>query len=189
VLESAGLKLRSFGRFPCLTVAIYDYWRPRKDSWRAILQQYRHFTKSTSGLIGQRALRRPFPAQLSRSWALPNVGSRRDRDGCCRCGTGKTLISLEQFTPQQWNPFTALAMVPPHLVEKWARKRSYLPECACSDRDLPQWRHENNRGVNEVRLQGRSCGKVFTTLSELRLRKVVEFRTLVITLRRPSLFS
>ncbi len=39
------------------------------------------------------------------------------------CGTGKTLISLGAIhVHSAGNPFTALAMVPPHLVEKWARE-------------------------------------------------------------------
>jgi hypothetical protein len=40
------------------------------------------------------------------------------------CGTGKTLISLGALhVHSQGYPFTALAMVPPHLVEKWGRVR------------------------------------------------------------------
>ena len=39
------------------------------------------------------------------------------------CGTGKTLISLGGIhVHSQGKPYTALAMVPPHLVEKWARE-------------------------------------------------------------------
>ena len=39
------------------------------------------------------------------------------------CGTGKTLISLGAVhVHSEGKPFTALAMVPPHLVEKWARE-------------------------------------------------------------------
>jgi hypothetical protein len=39
------------------------------------------------------------------------------------CATGKTLISLGAIhVHHQRSPFTALAMVPPHLVEKWARE-------------------------------------------------------------------
>jgi len=50
------------------------------------------------------------------------------------CGTGKTLISLGAIhVHSEGRPFTALAMVPPHLVEKWARE-AFLswPECVCS---------------------------------------------------------
>ena len=39
------------------------------------------------------------------------------------CGTGKTLISLGAVhAHSERKPFTALAMVPPQLVEKWARE-------------------------------------------------------------------
>jgi hypothetical protein len=39
------------------------------------------------------------------------------------CGTGKTLISLGSiFTAAQGRKFTALALVPPHLVAKWTKE-------------------------------------------------------------------
>lgn len=39
------------------------------------------------------------------------------------CGTGKTLISLIAIhVHSQGKRYTALAMVPPHLVVKWARE-------------------------------------------------------------------
>ena len=93
------------------------------------------------------------------------------------CGTGKTLISLGAIhVHSDGNPFTALAMVPPHLVEKWAREtfltlpgiRVFLID------DLRNGGDENKfHGVNEVRLkQGRIVREgLRTTLSELRLRK------------------
>jgi hypothetical protein len=40
-----------------------------------------------------------------------------------KCGTGKTLISLGAVhVHSERKPFTALAMVPPQLVEKWHEK-------------------------------------------------------------------
>src|SRR5205814_7526956 len=65
-----------------------------------------------------------FPAQ---SIALMGVAKRwqQARAGMvvAECGTGKTLISLGAIhVHSDGNPFTALAMVPPHLVEKWARE-------------------------------------------------------------------
>ena len=93
------------------------------------------------------------------------------------CGTGKTLISLGAIHVHSGGcPFTALAMVPPHLVEKWAREafltlpglRVFLID------DLRNGGDESkSHGVNEVRLrQGRIVREGFhTTLSELRLRK------------------
>ena len=93
------------------------------------------------------------------------------------CGTGKTLISLGAIhVHSEGKPFTALAMVPPHLVEKWAREafltlpgvRVFLID------DLRNGGDENkSHGVNEVRLRhGRIVREgLRTTLSELRLRK------------------
>ena len=93
------------------------------------------------------------------------------------CGHGKTLISLGAIhVRSNGNPFTALAMVPPHIVEKWAREafvnlpgvRVFLID------DLRNGGDENKaHGVNEVRLkQARIVREGFhTTLNELRLRK------------------
>ena len=93
------------------------------------------------------------------------------------CGTGKTLISLGAIhVHSDGHPFTALAMVPPHLVEKWAREafltlpgiRVFLID------DLRNGGDENTpHGVNEVRLkQGRIVREgLHTTLSDMRLRK------------------
>ena len=93
------------------------------------------------------------------------------------CGTGKTLISLGGVhVHSQGKAFTTLAMVPPHLVEKWAREafltlpgvRVFLID------DLRNGGDENKaHGVNEVRLRnGRIVREGFqTSLSELRLRR------------------
>ncbi len=93
------------------------------------------------------------------------------------CGTGKTLISLGSvFTHAKGRHFTALAMVPPQLVEKWAR------ECFLTLPGIRVFVIDGVRngvgsngftGVNEVRFRnGRIVREgVKTTLSELRLRK------------------
>src|SRR5258708_23520297 len=93
------------------------------------------------------------------------------------CGTGKTLISLGAIhVHSEGKPSTSLAMVPPHLVEKWAREtfltlpgvRIFLID------DLRNGGDENkSHGGNEVRLrQGRIVREgLHTTLSELRRRK------------------
>src|SRR5579864_1101047 len=123
-------------------------------------------------------LRTPFPAQTI---AIMGVAKRwqqaRTAMVVAECGTGKTLISLGAIhVHHQRSPFTALAMVPPHLVEKWAREafltlsgiRVFLID------DLRNGGDENKaHGVNEVRLrQGRIVREgLHTTLSELRLRK------------------
>ena len=123
-------------------------------------------------------LRTPFPAQTI---AIMGVAKRwrqaRTAMVVAECGTGKTLISLGAIhVHHERNPFTALAMVPPHLVEKWAREafltlpgiRVFLID------DLRNGGDENKaHGANEVRFrQGRIVREgLQTTLSELRLRK------------------
>src|SRR5947209_16731778 len=105
-------------------------------------------------------LRKPFPAQTI---AIMGVAKRwqRARTGMviAECGTGKTLISLGAIhVHAERKPFTALAMVPPHLVEKWAREafltlpgvRVFLID------DLRNGGDENKcHGVNEERFEHR----------------------------------
>jgi superfamily II DNA or RNA helicase len=76
-----------------------------------------------SPMIGK-LLRKPYPAQtlaimdLVRRWQQARAGAV-----IAECGTGKTLISLGAVqTHAEDRPFTALAMVPPQLVEKWCRE-------------------------------------------------------------------
>jgi superfamily II DNA or RNA helicase len=122
-------------------------------------------------------LRRPFPAQaiaimgLAKRWREARTGMV-----VAECGTGKTLISLgAMHVHSEGRPFTSVAMVPPHLVEKWAREafltlpgiRVFLID------DLRNGGDENkSHGVNEVRLRhGRIAREgLRTSLSALRLR-------------------
>ncbi len=160
---------------------IYDYMRAHSSLLgERILQQYpalHQFDDPVSPRIAD-LLRRPFPAQTI---AIMGVAKRwqRARTGMvvAECGTGKTLISLGAIhVHSEGQPFTALAMVPPHLVEKWAREafltlpgiRVFLLD------DLRNGGDENTpHGVNEVRLKhGRIVREgLHTTLSEMRLRK------------------
>jgi len=160
---------------------IYDYMRCHAALLGdRILKEYpalHQFDDGVSPRI-EGLLRTPFPAQ---SIAIMGVAKRwqqaRTAMVVAECGTGKTLISLgAMHVHHQRSPFTALAMVPPHLVEKWAREafltlpglRVFLID------DLRNGGDENkSHGVNEVRLrQGRIVREgVQTTLSELRLRK------------------
>ncbi|MCP5111949.1 MAG: hypothetical protein GY953_14065, partial [bacterium] len=122
--------------------------------------------------------RKPFPAQAA---AIMGIVRRwetaRTAAAIAECGTGKTLISLGSiFTHAKGKPFTALAMVPPQLVEKWAR------ECFLT---IPGVRvfiidgvrngvaSNGHTGLNEVRLRyGRIVREgLKTTLSDLRLAK------------------
>src|SRR5579859_2889508 len=123
-------------------------------------------------------LRRPFPAQavaimgLTKRWQQARTGMV-----VAECGTGKTLISLGAIhVHSEGSPFTALAMVPPHHVEKWAREAFVtLPDVRVFViDDLRNGGDENkHHGVNEVRFrQGRIIREgLSTTLSELRLRR------------------
>jgi superfamily II DNA or RNA helicase len=157
---------------------IYDYMRANAPLLgERILQEYpalHPFNDPVSPRIDT-LLRRPFPAQTI---ALMGVVKRwqyaRTATVVAECGTGKTLISLHVQSEGQ--PFTALAMVPPHLVEKWAREafltvpgiRVFLID------DLRDGGDENTpHGVNEVRLKhGRMVREgLHTTLSDMRLRK------------------
>jgi superfamily II DNA or RNA helicase len=160
---------------------IYDYMRANSSLLgERILQEYpalHQFDDPVSPWIAD-LLRRPFPAQTI---AIMGVAKRwqRARTGMvvAECGTGKTLISLGAIhVHSEGQPFTSLAMVPPHLVEKWAREafltlpgiRVFLLD------DLRNGGDENTpHGVNEVRLKrGRIVREgLHTTLSEMRLRK------------------
>jgi hypothetical protein len=91
-----------------------------------ILQEYpalHQFDDAVSSRI-EGLLRTPFPAQTI---AIMRVAKRwqkvRTAMVVAECGTGKTLISLGSIHVHTGgSPFTALAMVQPHLVEKWARE-------------------------------------------------------------------
>ena len=160
---------------------IYDYMRANASLLGArILQEYpalHQFDDPVSARI-EGLLRKPFPAQtiaimgIAKRWQQARTGMV-----IAECGTGKTLISLGAIhVHSEGKPSTSLAMVPPHLVEKWAREafltlpgvRIFLID------DLRNGGDENrSHGVNEVRLrQGRVVREGFrTSLSELRLRK------------------
>jgi hypothetical protein len=160
---------------------IYDYMRAYVNLLgERILQQFPalHQVHDPLSPCIEGLLRTPFPAQaiaimgLAKRWQQARTGMV-----VAECGTGKTLISLGAIhVHSNGKPFTAIAMVPPHLVEKWAREafltlpgvRVFLID------DLRDGGDENkSHGVNEVRLkQGRIVREgLRTSLSELRLRK------------------
>ena len=87
-----------------------------------ILEPHRplHAVDDPPAPIISKLLRKPYPAQtlaimgLVRRWQQARAGAV-----IAECGTGKTLISLAAvMTHAGDRPFTALAMVPPQLVEK-----------------------------------------------------------------------
>jgi superfamily II DNA or RNA helicase len=140
---------------------IYDYMRASAALLGArILHEYpalHQFEDPVSPRV-EGLLRRPFPAQAIAIMGLAKRWEQaRTAMVVAECGTGKTLISLGGVhVHSRGKPFTALAMVPPHLVEKWAREafltlpgvRVFLID------DLRNGGDENKaHGVNEVRLR------------------------------------
>jgi hypothetical protein len=130
-----------------------------------------------SPMIGK-LLRKPYHAQtlaimgLVRRWQQARAGAV-----IAECGTGKTLISLGAvYTHAEGRPFTAIAMVPPQLVEKWCRE-SFLTRPGVRVFIIDGLRtptsSKGHHGVNEVKLRnGRIVREgLKTSLSELRLRK------------------
>ena len=130
-----------------------------------------------SPMIGK-LLRKPYPAQtlaimgLVRRWQQARAGAV-----IAECGTGKTLISLGAVqTHAEDRAFTAIAMVPPQLVEKWCREAMLtLPRVRVFIIDgLRTPTPSNNHcGVNEVKLRNKRIVRegLRTSLTELRLRK------------------
>jgi hypothetical protein len=135
------------------------------------------FEDAASPLIGQ-LLRKPFPAQtLAIMGVVARWNEARGAAVIAECGTGKTLISLGAVHVHgDRQPFTALAMVPPQLVEKWAREAFLtLPRVRVFFIDglRTPTSSVGSVGVNEVKLRhGRIIREgLRTTLTELRQRK------------------
>jgi superfamily II DNA or RNA helicase len=93
------------------------------------------------------------------------------------CGTGKTLIALSSiYAHAEGRAFTAIAMVPPQLVLKWAREcfltipgvRVFLVDGVRNGAGS-----NGHSGVNEVRFRNGQVRRegLKTTLSDLRLAK------------------
>jgi hypothetical protein len=130
-----------------------------------------------SPMIGK-LLRKPYPAQtlaimgLVRRWQQARSGAV-----IAECGTGKTLISLGAIQTHAENrPFTAVAMVPPQLVEKWCREGLLtLPRLRVFIIDglRTPTKSTSHHGVNEVKLRNKRIVRegLRTSLTELRLRK------------------
>src|SRR6202165_3625931 len=153
-------------------------WAP--EVGERILQTYpplQGFDDVASPLTGQ-LLRKPFPAQtLAMMGVVRRWNEARGAAVIAECGTGKTLISLGAVhVHRDRKPFTALAMVPPQLVEKWAREAfQTLPRVRVFFIDglRTPTNSVGNVGVNEVRLRhGRIIREgLRTTLTELRQRR------------------
>lgn len=147
---------------------------------RRVIDQFPALHRATDPVLPTIHLlkRLPFPAQ---ALAIMGIVKRWELERCAaavaECGTGKTLISLGSvFAHARGKRFTALTMVPPQLVEKWARECFLtLPGVRVFFIDGLRNGVSSNgyTGVNEVKLRG---GRIVreglkTTLSELRLAK------------------
>ena len=160
---------------------IYSYMRAWSDALgQRILDEYpalHRFEDPLSPRI-DKLLRQPFPAQ---SIAIMGVAKRwheaRTAKVVAECGTGKTLISLGAIhVHSDGRPYTALAMVPPHLVEKWAREafltipgiRVFLIDDMRNGGD-----EKAPHGINEVHLKRGAIVRegLRASLSDIRLRK------------------
>jgi hypothetical protein len=158
---------------------INDYLRTwTSELGERILQTYpplQGFADAVSPLIGQ-LLRKPFPTQsLAVMGVVKRWNEARGAAVTAECGTGKTLISLGAVHVHSGRkPFTALTMVPPQLVEKWAREAFLtLPRVRVFFIDglRTPTSSAGHAGVNEVQLRhGRIVREgLRTTLTELRL--------------------
>jgi len=153
-------------------------WAP--ELGERILQTYpplQGFDDAASPLAGQ-LLRKPFPAQrLAMMGVVKRWEEARGAAVIAECGTGKTLIALGAVhVHSDRKPFTALAMVPPQLVEKWAREAFLtLPRVRVFFIDglRTPTSSTGHAGINEVKLRhGRITREgLRTTLTELRQRK------------------
>ena len=146
-----------------------------------ILESYPplHSIEDPPSPLISKLLRKPYPAQtlaimgLVRRWQQARAGAV-----IAECGTGKTLISLAAVqTHAEDRPFTALAMVPPQLVEKWCREAILtLPRVRVFIIDGLRTPTNSNsdHGVNEVKLRNKRIVRegLRTSLSELRLRRI-----------------
>jgi superfamily II DNA or RNA helicase len=159
---------------------IYDYMRAHSHSLGArILELYPALHKFEDAVSNQieTLLRRPFPAQTI---AIMGTAKRwqyaKTAQVVAECGTGKTLISLGAIhVHSAGKPYTALAMAPPHLVDKWARE-TFLTIPSVRVFLIDDLRNGGDahapHGVNEVRLRnGRIVREgLRTSLTEMRLR-------------------
>ena len=159
---------------------ISQYLRARGSELAArILGQYPplHGPEDPPSPLIKQLLRQPFPAQiLGMMGVVKRWNHAKGAAVIAECGTGKTLISLGSVHVHSGGkPFTALAMVPPQLVGKWAREALLtLPRVRVFFVDgLRDAMNATPTGVNEVRLRhGRIVREgLRTTLTELRHRQ------------------
>jgi hypothetical protein len=122
--------------------------------------------------------RQPFPGQqLAVMGILKKWQESRAVAAIAECGTGKTLIALASvYAAAEGRSFTAIAMVPPQLVMKWARE-CFLTVPGVRVLVIDGVRNgvasNGHTGVNEVRFRQGKVDRegLKTTLSALRLAR------------------
>src|SRR5579862_199864 len=136
-----------------------------------------HAVDSAPSPLISKLLRRPYPAQTAAIMGLLQRWKQaRSAAAIAECGTGKTLISLGAVhCHAEGKPYTALAMVPPQLVDKWAREAirtvPWMRVFMIDGLRTPT-KSTGHNGVNEVKLRnGRIVREgLRTSLTDLRLR-------------------
>ena len=162
-------------------LTIYDYMRSYSQLLgERILDEYaalHSFHDQVSPRLKQ-LLRTPFAAQqIAIMGVVKRWQAARTALIVAECGTGKTLMALAAMHAHSRKPhYTALAMVPPHLVLKWAREafltipgiRVFLVD-GLRNGGEPNQPH----GINEVRLvKGRVLRDgIRSSLSDLRMAR------------------
>lgn len=179
---------------------VYSYLRDHSmEIGQRILEQFPplHAIGDPISPLVRTLLRKPFAAQAAVLMGLARAWQNGARHSIVlgEMGTGKTLMSLGAIhVHSEGRPYTAIAMVPPHIVNKWARE---------AIRTIPRLRvffidgfrdsvSKSPNGIHEVKLRhGRIVRDgLSTTLSDLRLRrnsKSAQARWLD-RVRQPSLF-
>jgi len=179
---------------------IYTYLRQyATELGQRILEQFPplHGVGDPVSPVVRTLLRRPFAAHASVLMGLVRAWQNGAHNAIVlgEMGTGKTLMSLGAIhVHSEGKPYTALAMVPPHLVNKWAREAlQTIPRLRVFFIDGFRDAVSNSpNGIHEVKLRRGSIVRdgLSTSLSDLRLRG--HFRNARLRwldkLRQPALF-
>src|SRR5579864_9293400 len=160
---------------------VYTYLRQYSaEIGQRILEQFPplHGVGNPLSPLVRTLLRRPFRAQSTVLMGLVEAWQNGARNAVVlgEMGTGKTLIPLGAVhVHSDRRPYNAVAMVPPHLVNKWAREAiQTIPRIRVFFIDgFRDATSDAPNGIHEVRLRrgGIIRDALSTTLSDLRLRK------------------
>lgn len=158
---------------------VFEYLRDYSDELgRRILEQYPalHPVGAPVSPLIRSLLRKPFAAQSTVLMGLVRAWQEGARNSIVlgEMGTGKTLMSLGAVhVHSERRPYTSIAMVPPHLVNKWAREAiQTIPRLRVFMIDgLRDSTTNAPTGIHEVRLRRGLIVRdgLSTSLSDLRL--------------------